>query len=345
MYGADPRLAPLGTKTGCRRLFAEAGVPHPLGVENLHTVDEIADAVVEHARAAARHATRSSSSSTRASPGEGNALVRPARAARARVRRRSGGGRASALGAHGAGVAETPARGLPREVRASAAASSRSGSPAQEMRSPSVQLRVTPGGAVELLSTHDQLLGGASGQSYLGCTFPADSAYARAITEHAETIGERLAAQGALGRFAVDFVVGARHRRRVDAVRDRAQPAQGRHDPPVPHAAVPHRRPLRPGDGAVPDPARAGEAPRRDRPPRVRPAARADAVADLFDIVARHGLHFDQSRQVGIVFHMISCLTEHGRVGLTAVGDSPEEAESRYRRPNGCFWTRQDGTG
>ena len=55
------------------------------------------------------------------------------------------------------------------------------------------------------------------------------------------------------------------------------------------------------------------------------------AVSDLFDIVARHGLHFDQSRQVGIVFHMISCLTEHGRVGLTAVGDTPAEADRRYR--------------
>ena len=55
------------------------------------------------------------------------------------------------------------------------------------------------------------------------------------------------------------------------------------------------------------------------------------APADLFDVVARHGLHFDQSRQAGIVFHMISCLTEHGRVGLTAVGDSPAEADRRYR--------------
>jgi hypothetical protein len=52
---------------------------------------------------------------------------------------------------------------------------------------------------------------------------------------------------------------------------------------------------------------------------------------DLFDIVARHGLHFDQSRQVGVVFHMISCLTEKGRLGLTAVGNSPAEADRRYR--------------
>lgn len=49
-------------------------------------------------------------------------------------------------------------------------------------------------------------------------------------------------------------------------------------------------------------------------------------------IVARHGLHFDQARQAGIVFHMISSLSEHGRVGLTAVGDSPSQADATYRR-------------
>ena len=34
----------------------------------------------------------------------------------------------------------------------------------------------------------------------------------------------------------------------------------------------------------------------------------------------------------GVVFHMISCLTEHGRVGLTAVGDTPAAAEATYQR-------------
>ena len=29
---------------------------------------------------------------------------------------------------------------------------------------------------------------------------------------------------------------------------------------------------------------------------------------------------------------MISCLTEHGRVGLTAVGDTPAQADATYRR-------------
>ena len=33
---------------------------------------------------------------------------------------------------------------------------------------------------------------------------------------------------------------------------------------------------------------------------------RALSIGDLFDAVARHGLHYYQSRQAGIVFHMIS---------------------------------------
>ena len=112
--------------------------------------------------------------------------------------------------------------------------------------------------------------------TWAACSRPRRSTPGRS-PEHAETIGHRLAREGALGRFAVDFVVVRERGRRVDAVRDRAQPAQGRDHPPVPHPAVPHRRPLRPGDGAVPHPARPREAPGRHRPPRVRAAPRADA--------------------------------------------------------------------
>ena len=46
MYGADPRLFPLGTKTGCRRLFARAGVRYPPGVEDLHSREQLEEAVL-----------------------------------------------------------------------------------------------------------------------------------------------------------------------------------------------------------------------------------------------------------------------------------------------------------
>ena len=44
-------------------------------------------------------------------------------------------------------------------------------------RSPSAQYRVDPLGGLEVISTHDQVLGGRSGQIFLGCRFPADRAY------------------------------------------------------------------------------------------------------------------------------------------------------------------------
>src|SRR5213078_4563629 len=46
-FGADPKFFPLGTKSGSRRIFAEEGVTHPVGVENLTSIDDVALAVAE----------------------------------------------------------------------------------------------------------------------------------------------------------------------------------------------------------------------------------------------------------------------------------------------------------
>ena len=55
-------------------------------------------------------------------------------------------------------------------------------------------------------------------------------------------------------------------------------------------------------------------------------------VEDLFDLLARTGLHFDPVAQRGVVLHMISSVTEVGRVGLTAVGDTAADAAAEYAR-------------
>lgn len=327
MYGADPRLADLGSKSGCRRLFAEVGVPHPLGAENLRTLDDIADALVR------MRADRPSMDSAivklnEGVSGEGNAVVRlnglPAPGStdeRAEVMKRLQAmeleSQTTPLEAYLAKFAENGGIVEERIV-------------GEELRSPSVQLRVLPSGEVELLSTHDQLLGGASGQSYLGCVFPAAAEYARLITEHAEAIGQRVAREGALGRFAVDFVVvrgsggvwtpyaielNLRKGGTTHPFLTLQFLTDGRYDPVTALFMTPggHEKHLVATDHLESD------------------LLRGLVPADLFDIVARHRLHFDQSRQVGIVFHMISCLTERGRVGLTAVGDTPADADRRYR--------------
>src|SRR5881296_4374471 len=47
MYGADPKFFPLGTKSGCRTIFMEENVPHPLGVENLGSKKELIEAIAQ----------------------------------------------------------------------------------------------------------------------------------------------------------------------------------------------------------------------------------------------------------------------------------------------------------
>ena len=76
----------------------------------------------------------------------------------------------------------------------------------EEKRSPSVQGYISPGGTVEILSTHDQILGGPDGQVYLGCRFPADSAYRLQLQELGLKVGQALAKKGAMERFGVDFI-------------------------------------------------------------------------------------------------------------------------------------------
>ena len=59
-------------------------------------------------------------------------------------------------------------------------------------------------------------------------------------------------------------------------------------------------------------------------------ALKALTVDDLFDVMATRRLHFDQSRQAGVVLHMMSSVTEAGRIGLTAVADSAEAARGMF---------------
>src|SRR5947208_15515211 len=47
MYGAAPKFFFLGTKSGCRKIFMEENVPHPLGHENLGSKEELIEAIAQ----------------------------------------------------------------------------------------------------------------------------------------------------------------------------------------------------------------------------------------------------------------------------------------------------------
>jgi PGM1 C-terminal domain len=326
MFGADPRLADLGSKTGCRRMFEELGVQCPVGVEDLHTVDDIV-AGVQRMRLRRPSLSQAIVKLNEGVSGSGNAMVDlhglPPSGSQ---------DEAAAIAERILGM-QLEADDLALDVYLSAF--EEHGGIVEEritgvaLTSPSVQMRALPDGTVELLSTHDQLLGGKSGQKYLGCVFPADPGYAALIAKPAMVIGQRLAELGTLGRFAVDFVV--------------VQDDSGAW---TPYAIELN---LRKGGTTHPfltlqfltDGTYDGErgvflTPTGSTKYLVATDHLEDerlkglTVTDLFDIVVDHGLHFDQSRRTGVVFHMISCLTERGRVGLTAVGDDPEDARRIY---------------
>lgn len=75
-----------------------------------------------------------------------------------------------------------------------------------EVRSPSVQIRASPDGEAEVLSTHEQILGGPNGLCYVGCRMPADPDYAAELAVEGQRVGQFLADKGVIGRFAVDFL-------------------------------------------------------------------------------------------------------------------------------------------
>ena len=328
MYGADPRHFPLGTKSGCRRLFEEEGVAHPLGIEDLASVDDVVGAIAELRRRkpAIRQVLVKLNEGV---SGEGNALVDLAAVPEPGT---AGEGDAirGAVEAMRFELADATFEGYVDKLaeRGGVVEERIQG---RDFKSPSVQLRATPLGDVELLSTHDQLLGGPSGQSYLGCIFPANTDYAPAITREAAKVGRRLAKEGVIGRFALDFV----------AVRNEAGEwetyaieinlrkggtthpfltlqflTDGTYDPETATFTAPSgKRKFFVASDHVESPLYRGLTP-----------------DDLFDIVVRYRLHFDQSRQTGVVFHMMAALTESGAFGMTAVGDSPEEAREIYDR-------------
>ncbi len=327
MYGADPRHARFGTKSGCRELFAAQGVAHPLGVENVRSLAAAVRAVaqIRAAKPAVRELVVKLDEGV---SGDGNAIVdvrglpRPGAAGEpAAIERRL---RAMAFEAAGASfepyIAKLRARGAVVEERVVGGT----------LRSPSVQLQITPRGDVEVLSTHDQLLGGPSGQSFLGCSFPADPAYARTITDEAMTVAARLAREGVVGRFAIDFVVvhggGGWEPYAIEINLRKGGTTHpylalslltgGSYDAASARFATPSGAPRH---LVATDHLRVDE-------------LRGCGTAELLAIVERRGLRYDGARGSGIVLHMLGAAGGAGRVGLTAIAESADAAARLYER-------------
>jgi hypothetical protein len=332
LWGVDPDLLYWGTKSGSRQIFAESGIPHPDGCLQVWTVDDLATAAAELWERQP-NLRRLVVKLNQGFSGEGNAILDLQPLDAVAPGRGSHSQRALAILAQFEtlrfqSTSETwelfsqkiPELGAIVEAFVEGA----------EKRSPSVQGRITPYGDVEILSSHDQILGGPDGQIYLGCRFPADAAYRMELQELGMRVGQALAEKGALERFGVDFLA--------------TRPEPGR--PWSLHAIEIN---LRKGGTTHPfmtlrlltngsyDPTSGIF---RSQQGRSKAYVATDNLQkdqykgllpnDLMDIIACHGLHYDSTTETGTVFHLMGCLSEFGKLGLTCIGNSAEQAQTIY---------------
>ncbi|MBD2072772.1 carboxylate-amine ligase [Phormidium sp. FACHB-592] len=337
LYALDPALLQWGTKSGSRQIFAEAGVPHPDGSNSLWNAEELANAanaLWERQPTLKRMVVKLNEGFS----GEGNAILdlRPIQgvepgAASSEVRIKALQEQFSHLKFEA--KAETWENFSRRIVELGAIVEAFL--EGEEKRSPSVQGRITPTGEVEILSTHDQILGGPSGQIYLGCSFPADEAYRLRLQELGLRIGKNLAEKGAMERFGIDFVAVHQPDQPdkpawdIQAIEINLRKGGTTHPFMTLKFLTNGRYELSSGlfysQQGRPKYYVATDNLQKDRYQGLLPN-------DLMDIIAQHQLHFDTSTETGTVFHLIGCLSEFGKLGLTSIGNSPQQAEEMYHR-------------
>ncbi|MFM9088640.1 MAG: peptide ligase PGM1-related protein [Cyanobium sp.] len=323
LFGTDPALSHWGSKAGSRELFGRCGLPHPDGSALVHQLDDLAVVTAELWERNPQ-LRRCVVKLNEGISGEGNA---PLALEPLALAERSGAERRRVLRQ----ALDTLAMPSPqwRELLAQQGALVEAWLEGGEaLTSPSVQGMIHPGGTVEILSTHEQILGGASGQTYLGCAFPAADAYRVELMRMGEAIGRELAVHGALERFAVD-VLARRFGDRWDLQAIEINLRQGGTTHPMMALRAITTGTLDPATGLFLSPT--------GHPLHYRatdnftdPDLRGLLPMDLIDIVAEAGLHYDPARLRGSVFHLLGCLSEYGKLGMTCVGGSDGEAQAVY---------------
>ncbi|HET9744178.1 MAG TPA: peptide ligase PGM1-related protein [Chitinophagaceae bacterium] len=327
VYGCNPRLSYLGTKSGSRKIFRKVGIPVPTGIEDLGNEDDIADALclLKKNNPALQKAVIKMNDGF---SGEGNAVFYY-----------------NEIDAENENARYIIRQRMPHYLKAVAMDVSHEqyiqkfrtlGGIAEEFieaqikKSPSVQCRINPIGHVDIISTHDQFLGGESEQVFLGSSFPASDEYNKEIAVMGKMIAQELQAEGVLGRFSIDFIsvkepVGWKHY----AIEINLRKGGTTHPFLMLQFLTGGEFNWREGVYAMPN-------------GQQRCYFASDNVVnenykgltphDLIDIAMCNGILYDSSKQTGVMFHMIGAVSQYGKLGLVCIGQTVDEAKEIFEK-------------
>ena len=321
LNGLDPELSHLGTKSGSRKVFCEAGLMQPEGLEDLRTEVDLIRGLQE-LRKRRPEIRRAMVKLDDSFSGEGNAIYRYPEGS------------------------DSKSIGLALREMQFAVPEEHSGSflekftemggiceefvEGREKRSPSAQGRVDPSGDVLSISTHDQILAGVEGQVFVGCSFPAHDDYRMAVQRSGEEVGRVLASKGVVSRYGVDFLVvrdapGASWRLLATEINLRIG---GTTHPYLALLFLTSGR-LDPETGLFRSPSG------REKYYRATDNLRSDGYRtltpdDLIEIVTMRKLSYSHNTESGVLFHLIGALSEHGKIGMTVIANSRDEVDRLY---------------
>ncbi len=310
LYGAPIHLIPLGSKSGSRQVAKTADVPVVPGAEDIYSVGQLQEQLLRlragHPGGAAVIKLNHGFS------GQGNAIVE--------------------LETLTDSVAGSPTVFCASEESWTTFAPKieRDGAVVEllvrgrGLRSPSVQMRILPDASDEIISTHDQLLGGPDDQVYLGCRFPADPTYRKSIQDEARKIAAVLSAEGVIGSFAMDFIVTTDGQAYLSEINLR----MGGTTHPFLMARHASRGRYDEASGELITDA----GPRRyvATDNLKSPHYLGIDPVELIRALRAEGLAYDRSTHSGIFLHLLGALRSFGKVGATCLGASSTDAHGLY---------------
>ena len=198
----------------------------------------------------------------------------------------------------------------------------------EEVKFPSVQCRITPIGDIDIISTHDQVIGGNIGHVFIGAHFPANNEYAAEIGNYGKAISQKLKENGVLGRFAVDFIsVKLNNEWTHYAIEINLRKGGTTHPYLMLQYLTEGNYDEKNGIFLTPTGQQRfyffSDNLQNENYKGLTPH-------DLIEISTANDLLYNSSTQQGIMFHMIDALSQYGKLGVLCIGDSPEKAMMYY---------------